>query len=186
MGDAAAEARMFWDKLSQKEKLGLSIAAGFLALAFLDRLIINPVRSRFHRLNLQIRISEKQLGGDLRNLNQKGAITGQYEEYLQYVKRSGSDEEEVAKILGEIEALARKSSVYLVDMKPRKPREADFYKEYTVEIETEGQMPALVNFLHQLNTSGQLLRVEKLRLSLTKSGSSVLKASMLITRILVL
>ncbi len=62
----------------------------------------------------------------------------------------------------------------------------DFYVEYTIEIETEGQMESLVNFLHQLNASAQLLRVEKLRLNQTKAGSTVLKGSMLITKVIVL
>lgn len=177
---------MIWDKLSKKEKIGLSVAFAFLALASLDRLLISPVRTKFNALNQQIRISEKQLGGDMRNINQKKFIGEEYEQYLPYVRRSGSDEEEVAKILGEIEALARKSSVYLVDMKPRKPREVKFYKEYTVEIEAEGYMESLVSFIYQLNTSSQLLRVETLRLNLTKGGSNVLSASMLITKVLIL
>ncbi|MBI3617629.1 MAG: type 4a pilus biogenesis protein PilO [Candidatus Omnitrophica bacterium] len=177
---------MIWDKLSKKEKIGLSAALAFLALAFLDRLLISPVRTKFNALNQQIRISEKQLGGDMRNINQKKFIGEEYEQYLPYIRRSGSDEEEVAKILGEIEALARKSSVYLVDMKPRKPREVEFYKEYTVEIEAEGGMESLMSFIYQLNTSSQLLRVETLRLNLTKGDSNVLSASMLITKVLIL
>lgn len=177
---------MIWDKLSRKEKIGLSAAFVFLALAFLDRLLISPVRTKFNALNQQIRISEKQLGGDMRNINQKKFIGEEYEQYLPYIRRSGSDEEEVAKILGEIEALARKSSVYLVDMKPRKPREVEFYKEYTVEIEAEGYMESLMSFIYQLNTSSQLLRVETLRLNLTKGDSNVLSASMLITKVLIL
>ena len=177
---------MIWDKLSKKEKIGLSVAFAFLALAFLDRMLISPIRTKFNALNLQIRISEKQLGGDMRNINQKKFIDEEYEQYLPYIRRSGSDEEEVAKILGEIEALARKSSVYLVDMKPRKPREVEFYKEYTVEIEAEGYMESLMSFIYQLNTSSQLLRVETLRLNLTKGDSNVLSASMLITKVLIL
>jgi len=191
---------MFWDKLSQKERIGLSISFAFLALAFLDRLIIGPIKSKFRRVDQEILISEKQLGSDLRNINQKEFIAAEYEKYFEYIKRSGSDDEEVTKILGEIESLARKSSVYLGDMKPRKPREVNFnneyaaetkiegqmYKEYIVEIESEGQMPALVQLLHQLNTSTQILRVEKLRLSPTKNNPDILKASMLITRVLAL
>lgn len=177
---------MIWDKLSQKEKIGLSLAFAFLAVAFLDRLLISPIRIKFNALNGQIRISEKQLGSDMRNINQKEFISEEYEQYLPYVRRSGSDEEEVAKILGEIEALARKSSVYLVDMKPRKPRDVEFYKEYTVEIEAEGYMESLMSFIYQLNTSSQLLRIETLRLNLTKGGTNVLSASMLITKVLIL
>jgi len=177
---------VFWDKLSNKEKIGLSIALVFVAVASLDRLLIDPIRGKFQRINQAIKISEKQLGHDLRNVRQRDQIAGQFEKYVQYVQRSGSDEEEVAKILGEIEALARQSNVHLADMKPQTPKEIDFYKEYFIEIEAEGEIASLTKFLHQLNTSSQLLRVEKLRLNSRKKGDKTLKASMLITKILVL
>ena len=177
---------MFWDKLSAKEKLGLSLAFAVMAIALLDRLIIGPVRVRFQRINQAIKTSEKQLAHDLRNVHQKGQISKQFDKYVEYVQRSGSDEEEVAKILGEIESLARQSKVYLANMKPQTPKEIDFYKEYAVEIEAEGEISSLVAFLYQLNMSTQLLRVEKLRLSSNKKGDKMLKASMLIIRVLVL
>lgn len=175
----------FLTKLSKKERIGLFIAMGFASLALLDRLVVSPINNRIQQINREIKISEKQLGRDLRNLNRKGIITKEYQKYIQYIKKVGSDEEEVARILGEIEELARKSAVYLVDMKPQQPKKVDFYKEYTVEIEAEGDMESLVNFLHQLNNSSQLLRAEKLRLNLKEKGSSIIKASLLITKVLI-
>ena len=177
---------MFWDKLSGKEKIGLSLAFAVMGIALLDRLIISPIRGRFRRIDQAIKINEKQLAHDLRNVYQKDRIAEQFDKYVEYVQRSGSDEEEVAKILGEIESMARQSKVYLANMKPQTPKEIDFYKEYAVEIDAEGEISSLIAFLHQLNTSTQLLRVEKLRLSSNKKGEKTLKASMLIIRVLVL
>jgi DNA-binding HxlR family transcriptional regulator len=176
---------VFLNKLSKKERIGLFISVGFVVLALLDRLIISPINNRFEQINREIKISEKQLAHSLRNLNQKDIISREYQKYIQYVKKSASDEEETAKILGEIEELARSSAVYLVDMKPQTPRKVDFYKEYTVEIEAEAEMESLVNFLHQLNTSSHLLRAEKLRLNLKGKESSVIKAAILITKVLI-
>ena len=177
---------MFWNKLSSQEKIGLSIAIGFFAVACFDRLLIHPIQTRFKKINQQIKVSEKEIGSDLRNLKRRDLVEAQYQKYLEYIQRSGSDEEEVAKILGEIESLARQSNVYVEDMKPLKPKEIDFYKEYAVEIEAEAKMQSLTNFLYQLNMSSQLLRVEKLRLNLSKGGSDTLKISMLVTKVLVL
>lgn len=177
---------MFWDKLSRKERIGLSIALVFVVISSLDRLLISPVRGKFKQIDQAVKISEMQLRHDLRNVHQRDQISKKFEKYVEYVQRSGSDEEEVAKILGEIESLARQSDVHLAGMKPQTPKEVDFYKEYSVEIETEGEISSLTTFLHQLNTSDQLLRVEKLRLNSRKKGGKILKASMLITKILVL
>lgn len=177
---------MFWNKLSSQEKIGLSIAMGFFAVAFFDRLLIHPIQTRFRKINQQIKVGEKEIGSDLRNLNRRDSVEARYQKYIEYIQRSGSDEEEVAKILGEIESLARQSNVYVEDIKPLKPKEVDFYKEYAVEIEAEAKMPALTHFLYHVGMSSQLLRVEKLRLNLSKSGSDILKVSILITKVLVL
>jgi len=177
---------VFWDKLSKKEKIGLSFALVFMLVAGLDRLIISPIRGRFARVDQSIKISEKQLGHDLRNVHLKDQIAEEFEKYVEYVERSGSDEEEVAKILGEIESLARQSKVYLVDVKPQSPKTIDFYKEFSVEIEAEGEIADLTTFLHHINMSAQLLRVEKLRLNAKESENKMLKSSMLITKVLVL
>lgn len=177
---------MFWDKFSRKEKIGSSLALIIVLFYVSDQFIIRALWDRFQRVNRAIKVGEKQLGHDLRNVHQKEQISKEYEKYVQYIQRSGSDEEEVAKILGEIESLARQSQIYLVDMKPQTPKEVDFYKGYAVEIAAEGEMASLTTFLYQLNTSPQLLRVEKLRLNSKKKGDKTLKSSMLITKILVL
>lgn len=177
---------MFWDKFSRKEKIGSSLALIIVVFYVSDQFIIQSLWGQLQRINRAIKIGEKQLGHDLRNVHQKEQISKEYEKYVQYIQRSGSDEEEVAKILGEIESLARQSQIYLVDMKPQTPKEVDFYKEYTVEIAAEGEMASLTTFLYQINTSSQLLRVEKLRLNSKKKGDKTLKSSMLITKILVL
>jgi len=177
---------VFWEKLSKKEKIGMSFALAFLLVAGLDRLIINPIRGQFTRVNQSIKISEKQLGHDLRNVHLKEQIEEEFEKYVQYVERSGSDAEESKKFLGEIESLAQQSNVDLVDIKPQKPKKIDFFKEYSVEIEAEGKIADLMTFLHHINMSVQLLRVEKLRLNTKGSENNVLKSSMLITKVLVL
>src|SRR3989338_6023733 len=153
---------MFWDKLSKKEKIGLSLAFAFIAVAFFDRLIVSPIRNRIQQINRNIQVSEKQLAHDLRNVHQQDHIAEEFKKYVGYVQRSGSDEEEVSKILGEIESLSRQSDIYLADMKPQTPKNIDFYKEYTIEIEVEGEMIPMMKFLYQLNTSPQLLRIKKL------------------------
>jgi len=177
---------MFWDKLSNKERIGLSFAFVFMFVACLDRLIISPIREQFQHIDKAIKISEKQLGHDLRNVHLKEQIEKEFEKFAEYVKRSGSDEEEVAKLLGEIESLARQSNVYLIDVKPQTLQKVDFYKQYSVEIELEGKMSDLMAFLHRINTSTQLLRAEKLRLNSTEEGGKTLKSSVLITKVLVL
>ena len=174
---------MFLAKLSQKEKTGLFISAILVSLVILDRLILTPINDRIRQINREIKIDEKQLAMGLRNLNQKEFVSSEYKKYALYLKNSGSDDEKTTAILSEVENLAHKSGVSLIDMKPQQPQNINFYKEYTIEVEAEGSMDALVRFLYELNTSSQLLRAEKLRLNLKDKDSSVVKATIQITKI---
>ena len=174
----------FFNKLSKKEKVGLIAAIVVIALTLTDRLVISPIGNKIRRLNQEIKFSEVKLSRDLRNVNNKSAIEGEYTKYKNYVKSNyASDEEDVAGILAEIEGLARSSSVSLVDIKPQTPKKADFYKEYAVEVDVEGGMEQIITFLHNLNSSTQLLRAVKLRIGLKDKESSVIKASLVVTKI---
>lgn len=172
-------------KFSRKEKIGLIVAVFFISGAILDRAVVSPINSKFRQLNQEIKITEKQLSRHLRNLIGKDLIKRKYQKYITYVKKVGSDEEEVAKVLAEIEGLARKSGVSLVDIKPQPLKEVNFYEGCAVEVEANGDMNGMIHFLYQLNSSTQLLRAEKLRLSTKEKGSYLINASIFITKVLI-
>lgn len=177
--------KAFLSKASKKERIGLSIAIVILSLALFDRLIVSPIAAKIRQLNQQILTDEKQLGQYLRYLQQKAAVSAEYQKYTQYVKKVGSDEEEQTKILGEIEELARRSNISILNMKPQSPKETTFYKKYEIGIEADGAMESLVNFLYQINSSSQLLRAEKVRFSLKEKDSSVIRSSIVVTKVVI-
>lgn len=174
----------FFHKLSKKEKIGLVAAIVVMMLVAIDRLVISPIGGRIQRVNQEIQFSEKKLSRDLRNMNNKDLVESEYKKYKNYVKKTAaSDEEDVANILGEIESLARLSGVSLVDIKPQTPKQTGFYKEYAIGVEVEGSMEQVITFLHNLNSSTQLLRALKLRIGLKDKESFAVKASFLVTKI---
>jgi Tfp pilus assembly protein PilO len=175
---------MFLTKLSRKEKIGLFVAVVVVFLAILDRLVLAPIKERIQQINQQIQVNEKQLVMGLRNLEQKEVVTNEYKKYARYLKDAGSDEERIAAMLSEIENLAKKSGVSLVDTKPSQPKDTNFFKEYAIEVKAEGTMETLMIFLYQLNSSSQLLRAERLRLNLKDKDSITVEASILITKFL--
>jgi len=176
----------FWKKLSKREKIVLIVGCGLSIAAVLDIVVVSPINSNIQALEREIKVSEKQLSINLRNLGQKEFVKKEYERYSRYVGEVGSEEEETAKILSEIETLARKEGMYLRDIKPHPPKVVGFQKEYNVDIKVEGKIAIIVQFLYQLNASSQLLRAEKIRVSLKDGDSSILKASMVISKILII
>jgi Tfp pilus assembly protein PilO len=170
-------------KFSSKEKIGLLIAGSFMSFALLDRLMISPINSKLKQINQDIKISEKQLAMELRNVSQKETVTAQYQKYVRHPQPNGPDEEKMTAMLSAVEDLARESGTLLLDIKPQPPKPANVYKEYNITLEAEGEMEALVKFLYQINNSPQLLRVETLRLNLKDKDSKTVKASVLISKI---
>ncbi len=174
----------FFSKLSVKEKKGLYIAVLIISIAAFDRLIISPIASSFRKLNHDIKTDEKRLVLGLRNLNQKDAVLAEYQKYEKNIRKTESDEEEVSKTLDEIEGLARKAHVSMIDVKTRSPQQVDFYTEYTMDLEIQGDPESIANFLYQINTSPLLLRTTRVRFGSQEKDSKGVKASIVVTRIL--
>lgn len=173
----------FIKKLSRKERMGLFIAAAVILVVFLDRLVISPITGAFSRLDRESKIATRQLSALLRSMKQKDTVSDEYKKYIQYIKKAPSDEEDIAKMLGEIEGLARMSFLSVSDMKPQQSRTMGSYRQYSVEVEAEGSEEAVVKFLHNLNNSLQLLRAEKVRISLKEKNSADIRISILVTKL---
>ena len=175
----------FLKKLSRKEKIGLAVAGLVVLAVFLDKVLIAPISGTFRKLNRGIEVAEKQLARHIDSLNREDQTRAVYKKYMHYVIKAGSDEEETARILAEIEGLARSSGLSLADIKPQSPKNISFYKKYVVELKAEGSMESIVNFLLELNSSPQLLRAEKISLGAETKGSSSLKAVIVVTKIVI-
>ena len=170
-------------KVSQKERIGISIAAIIILLAIVDRLIYAPINETLEKINREIKISEKRLTYSLNNLEQKEFITGEYQKYGLEIKENSSDDEKTASMLSEIERLAKKSGASLVDIKPQPTRSIDFYEELIVEVNVQGSMEDLVKFLHYLHDSPLLLRTQNLHLDLKDKNSPTVEALIKVTKV---
>jgi hypothetical protein len=173
-----------FSRMSAKEKIGLAIAAAIVFVAFTDRLLINPMSSRMRQLNNQIQSEVMRLKLNQEYINQKDAVSAEYGKYSGYTKKSGSDEEEQTKMLGEIENLSRQAGVPISNMKQSAPQAMNSYKKYEVKLDAEGSMDAVVNFLYLVSASPQLLRAENVTLSKDKDSDAV-RASVTVTKIVV-
>jgi len=174
-------------KFSKKEKY-LSFAVIILTLSFsLERLLFHPLAAKLDTLNQEIESEELRLKKALTLQGQKEEILKEYEKYKHYLKIEASSREEVvAKLLKQIEMMARKSKVSLVDIKPQpQPKKMGDYRKYNIEIDLGASMDEIVDFFYRLQESGLLLRVEKFSLSSKDEYADILKAKMVITGITV-
>jgi len=176
--------KVSFSKLSRREKYIFYVSAVLVLGLFCDRVILRPMVKKLKLLNTQIALEEKKIYRSRQLLSQQDQLSEEHIKLTQAIKQSQSDEEEKSSLLSEIEKMARNSSVLLKDIKPLATETKDIYKKFPVEIEAESKIEHLVDFIHQLERSPRLLRVKDFYLTPKKQHSTVLKARMVITEVL--
>ncbi len=176
---------MIFPKLSQREKRLFYLTISLIAILFIYRFIIKAVVVNWKDLNEKISVSSLKLEKSRKILNLKNRIQRDYEKYASSVKMAGSEEEEMAKFLTEIESLARFSSVHISGIKPLPIKKVDFYKKYVVELEAEGDIKQVSKFIYDIQNSPQLLKIDKFSLRTKGAGTNLLKCNILVSKVLI-
>ena len=98
--------KQLFSRLSKKERTLLYATAIIICFASLDRLVYQPIVNRLNELDQEILLQENQLRRNVRNMAARESILNAYSAYAAYALTAGSDEEEIAGLLNEIEGLA--------------------------------------------------------------------------------
>ena len=174
-----------FSKLSKRERYILYVSTVVIVAVFFDKIVINPLIKKIEKLNKDIFIHEKRLQKFLYLLSQEERIIKEHKSHTKDLKQVSSDGEEKSRLLSEIEQTARKSSVFLKDVKLGSTEKSGPYTKYTVEIVAESKIAYLVDFLYQLEASARVLKVRGFYLAPVKEQSQMLKAQMTITETLI-
>ena len=165
--------KQLFARLSPRERaIVYGVAIVVLGLAT-ERLVYQPIVGRLAELDEEILVTEGQVRKNLREIAARETVRAAYEQYATHTAPAGSDEEEMARLLGEIEGLAGAAGVSLLDVRSRPAGVTEVGKHYPVEVEAETGMPALMGFLHGLQSSKHLLRVKQLRVTPKESRGPV-------------
>ena len=172
----------FFERLSKREKIILMAAAAVLSILGAYHLVLRPIFGTFSSLSRQVVDLKTDIKKSVRLLSQKDQIMKEVQEYKDYSLSSKSPEEETVALLKFIEEMANKASINLLYVKPGGIKADEAGKRYFATLESEGPMPQLLTFFYDLETSNQLLRVEKYTLQPVTKGSSVVKCAATISR----
>ncbi len=179
--------QVFVGKLSKKDRLIFYLTVFMVSLLILDRAIVSPVFSKIKSLNNQVRDKQAEIKKNLRLLAQKDRIITGSVKYSSFLGDARlSDDQQVTLVLKELESLASKSSVYLVDMKPAGVKTSGSSKIIMINLNCEAQMEQLVNFMYNLENSNSLISIEKYQLVPKTRESSVAKCSISVYKIVAL
>ncbi|HAH21273.1 MAG: hypothetical protein A2Y00_02430 [Omnitrophica WOR_2 bacterium GWF2_43_52] len=170
-------------RLSKREKLVLYGAAFFVSLTVLDRLVVSAVIGKMRHLDAQIKEKTDAARENLKLLARKERIIAETKKYASFLNNEQSREELVTSVLKEVEDLANKSQVYLIDIKPAGFKDSGSIREYTISLNCEAQMGQLVEFMYSIEKSSLLLSIDKYQLSPKAKESSLARCSMSVSKI---
>lgn len=175
----------FMNKLAKREKTILYISFTIISLAVLDRLVISPILDKKKNLEEHITRQEEEIKKNLRIIIQRQRIEAEEKKYATFSPQSRSDEEEVASLLKEIESLASRSSVYIIDLKPSGVQSSAAIKRYSVNLSCEAPMEQLISFMYAVENSSKLLQIAAFNISPKSRQSSVNRCELLVHKIII-
>ena len=171
--------------LSARQRVLLWVAVAVVALAGLQQFVYVPIVDRLHELDEQILQKESQVRRNAKTLASREGVLKAYAPYSAYASTEGSPEETIGGVLAEIEELARRTGLVLVNVRPKPATKIDVGKQYPVEIEFETEMTPLIKFIHGLHGSKHLLRVSQLRLDPKDGRGPQIKVYLLINKMVI-
>ena len=166
--------------LSKGEKRIAALTLLILGFAFVDRVIILPISTRLTSLSETIREQESTIRKSMNMLLHKETIIAESKEYEQYSLEAKNPEEEMVGLLREVEAVAEKSGVSLIYVKPGTIKDDKESKKYYSTLECEAPMEQVANFFHGVESSNKLLKIEKYQITPKSKESSLARCAVTI------
>ncbi len=177
----------FLARLNKRERLVFSVAAVFVGAALADRLLIASVADRLRRLDERIATQTDLIRKNVRIVAEKDRVKAAADAFaVYYAQKASTHEEEVGVLLGEVDEMARRASLYIIDMKPLTSEEDAVSRKVAVDLNCEAQMEQILKFMHAVATAPRLLFVESINITPKDKDSTIAKCNMKVSNIIFL
>jgi len=176
----------FVSRLSKRERIIFYVTISVVGLVLLDRIILSPILSKIDSLNEAISTQEDAIKQSLLIVTQEERIDKETDRYVAYLSKPQTEEKLITAFLKEIETLAKKSSVYLIDIKPSGKSEQNGTTQHFLKLDFEAQMEEVFNFFYNVTNFKNLIKVEGFQIRPKSTGSSVIICTMSISKSIIL
>lgn len=175
----------FISRLSKRERNILYATVTIVSLVIFERLIVHPIFFKMALLDKAVKDSEANVKKNMRIMAQKESILSEGARYASFASSEESEEEGMTSTLKEVENIAGKSSVYLIDMKPVGVKNIGPTKKFTVNLNCEGLMEQISGFMFNIENSDKILTIEKYQINPKSKESSVAKCAITVSKIII-
>lgn len=173
-------------QLPPRELVGLCAACAFVLLLIADQVVVKPVLAVLDRMDVNISVAEKQIDHNREVLRYKESVGAQYAQVKNLIGVSAPRQESIETLKSTIDEMALENRISLKSMQHLTPQTTDFLVTYFVEIsDFEAEMPSLLHFLHDVQTTAGMLRVQHLSVTSQEENATV-KGSMVVSKVMTL
>lgn len=106
--------------------------------------------------------------------------------YKDAFQQKSSDEQEMTKMLSEVEAAAQNTSMKIINMEPSRTRKGDFYNYFSINVQAQGSLKKIMEFLYALESQAYRFRVDEMRLEKYSLRADELKCQFVVSRFFIL
>lgn len=167
----------------RREKRILLLTLAVATAAFLYYFVCDPFFREWASLSADIRLTEGRLRKIRLLLGKKMEIEGAFKKYAGPMLGKEISEGLITGTLQEVEGLAQKTQLKILEMRPLPQRQKEFFQEQGVEVSAEGTAPQFAQFIYSLLESPHALKVEKIELSSKSGQNQPLRAILIVTTI---
>jgi Tfp pilus assembly protein PilO len=169
--------------LSKRERTLFIFTIAAVVIWLGQRFVVNPILNIRSGLDSKIESSTVKLEKGKRLIGKEAIIKDNYNNIAAPAKFSGSEEEETAKFLTEVESTAGSSGIRVNEIKPLPAQKKDLYVKFQCELEVEGEMTQIAGFMRNVRSSKSILAIEKITLTSKQSGSNLLRCRIVVSKI---
>jgi len=168
---------MIKKKIKKRELILFSVWLIIISVIFADSAIRNAYL-KFSRLDEEITLNEEKLLRLNVILKQSGEVNSEYEKAIAGYKRITDSDN----LLQEMENIAKKENVNILNIKPAAAKQEGLYNTYSVKIEAQDEIAMVARFLNALSEELKSVSVERLQIN-AQTRAELPKVSLLINAV---
>ncbi|MBU1932891.1 MAG: type 4a pilus biogenesis protein PilO [Candidatus Omnitrophica bacterium] len=164
--------------LSKRERYIFISVVIVVILAIFYNFILEPVFRKRRSLNNEIIITKARIRKSLKLLETQNTIINEYNAFT-------SNLTNISKILSYIEKEALLLEIKTANIRPRPVIKKEYYEEYIIELQIEGEFSNINKFISQLIKPPLFVTVKKLDLRRAAETSPYLKGTVILSKLII-
>ncbi len=161
-GPKGGKLKAIYNNMSGRGKMLAKVAGLVIAAVLVDMIVVRPMNNYLSRIDDLIAVEEQVIPKRLQILKFKDRIIAQYHSAKPFLSDlTISQEEEIARLLREVERVSKGAGLFVSNINPVKTTEqSETLYELSVDIEGKGGIDQVRKFMKEIELSNPPIRID--------------------------